>query len=46
MRAFIPRPMEIPLKFGFDLPKLKMFKNNDHMHVYSPRAGADNAMGS
>ena len=31
------------IKFGFDWPcdfKKEMFKNNGHMHVYSPGAGA------
>ena len=35
------------MKFGFDwqaVSEKKMFEYYDHIHVYSPRAGADNPM--
>ena len=33
------------MKFGHDWPKL-FFENNGHMHVNSPKTGAENPMGS
>ena len=37
------------IKFGFDYPSSgeeKMFESTVHIHVYSPKAGSDNPLGS
>ena len=44
--AFLRR---LHIKFGLDWPRdleKKIFENGGHIHVYSPRAGADNPLGS
>ena len=41
--------MKLHVKFGFDRPsgfREKMLKNNGHLHVYIPKRGADNLLGS
>ena len=42
-------PRRIHMKFGIDWPMVsekKMFENNGHIHVYSPRTGADKPLRS
>ena len=40
-----PFPRRRQLKFGQAVSEKKMFENNGHIHEYSPKAGAENALG-
>ena len=39
-------PIRIHMKFGQLVSEKEMFENNVYIHVYSPRTGADNPLGS
>ena len=49
-KLLFPLPKETPHEiwhcFDQAVSEKKMFENNCHIHVYSPRAGADNPLGS